>query len=117
MNPLELANRMSEYGFAAATESVLHDAVQEFFRQNAIEFVPEHSLSARERIDFYVPDGKIGVECKVDGSTTEVMRQLLRYTESPAIDGLTLVTSRNKHRGIPPTLGGKPVVVVLTRAF
>ena len=108
---------LSRFGFSAATESVLHDAVQEVFQSENVEVVPERILSARDRIDFYVPDGRVGVECKIDGSATEVMRQLLRYTESPEISGIVLLTSRTKHRNIPATLGGKPVRVVLTRAF
>ncbi len=117
MNLLELAERMNQFGFAAPSESVLHDAVQEFFQSQSIPVEPERILSAKDRIDFYVPDGKIGVECKVDGSEFEVTRQLLRYAKSDEVYGLILVTSKSKHKRIVPTLNGKPVHVILTRAF
>lgn len=113
----QMATMLSQFTFATSSEDILHGAVQEFFRSHEIQAQPEHALSARDRIDFYVTEGKIGVECKIDGSANEVTRQLLRYAESANIDGLILVTSRNKHRKIPPTLGGKPVRIVLTRAF
>lgn len=117
MNPLELADRMHQFGFAAPSEEVLHNAVQEFFRVQGIHAEPEWVLSAQERIDFYVPDGKIGVECKIDESEFKVASQLLRYAKSDQIDGLILVTSRHKHLRIPSTLNSKPLHVILTRAF
>lgn len=117
MTASEAANLLSEFGFSASSEAVLHHAVRELLDTHGIEAKPEHALSARDRIDFYLPDGRTGIECKIDGSATAVMRQLLRYAESDQIEGLVLVTSRTKHRNMPPTLGGKPVYVVLTRAF
>ncbi len=113
----ETANLLRQYSFAAASEATLHHAVHGVFLAGGIPVEPERILSARDRIDFYLPDSQLGIECKIDGSPSEVMRQLLRYTESPEIAGLILVTSRTKHRSIPPTLGGKPVRVVLTRLF
>lgn len=77
----------------------------------------ERRLSDTDRIDFYVPAARTGIECKTDGSPNTVMRQLLRYTESELIDGLVLVTTRQKHRIIHSQLGGKPVHIVMARAF
>lgn len=107
---------LSQYEFGAASEEILHRAVHEALTVGGFESRPEFVLSPRDRIDFYLPASRIGIECKIDGSATEIMRQLLRYAESPQIGALILVTSRNKHR-VPPVLGSKPVRVVLTRAF
>jgi hypothetical protein len=52
----------------------------------------EVRLSASDRIDLTV--GTIGIECKVDGSPSDVARQCLRYLHSPKISGLVLVTGR-----------------------
>jgi hypothetical protein len=111
-----VAGWLSQYRFASASEAMLQQAVSVALSEAGLAFERERSLSHRDRIDFYC-DGKVGIECKIDGSVTEVIRQLLRYAESEEIEGLVLVTSRAKHRRMPPTLGGKPVHVVLTRAF
>lgn len=52
----------------------------------------EVRLSTADRIDLTV--GTIGIECKVDGSPSEVARQCLRYLHAPQITGLVLVTGR-----------------------
>jgi hypothetical protein len=113
----DIVHLLAQYHFAAASEAELHQAVAQALRESAVPFEPEWPLSARDRIDFYCRESLLGIECKIDGSPSQVMRQLLRYAESGAIQALVLVTTRNKHRAIPQTLGGKPVYVVLTRAF
>lgn len=52
----------------------------------------EVSLSRADRIDLLV--GQIGIECKVDGSPSAVVRQCLRYLNVPRIAALVLVTGR-----------------------
>ena len=72
----------------------------------------EHRLDARSRPDFLVWTGAatgIAVEVKIAGSPQDVLRQLLRYAEHPAVSGVLLVTTRSRHRGIVPAeLLGKP---------
>jgi len=117
VTPASIAHLLSQFQYATNTETVLQRAVQEVLQGASIPFDRERILSPRDRIEFFLPGEGIGIECKVDGSVNHVIGQLLRYTESDLIQGLVLVTSRNKHRTIPATLGGKPVYVVLTRAF
>ena len=70
---------------------------------------------SRGRIDFYVPDLKLGIELKVKGSPSDVARQLQRYAQAPEIDTLMLVTGRAALRSsLPATLAGKPLTVVCT---
>jgi hypothetical protein len=91
--------------------------------QHALEATGNHV--AREvrlgdgvsRIDLIVTCGipnthTIGIEVKVDGAYSDVLRQLTRYAKEPTIDALILVTSRSKHHHIPLELNGKPVRLV-----
>lgn len=86
----------------------------------------EFRLTAADRIDLFValqvqppppaeilrPTGPgIGVEVKVQGAGSAIVRQLERYAAHPKILALVLVTNRASH-DVPPSLNGKPVVVV-----
>lgn len=73
----------------------------------------EHQLSQGGRVDFYDPYLRLGIEAKVKGATSGIIRQLLRYAEAPEIDGLLLVTTRRQHLDIPLELRSKPVVIAL----
>ena len=60
-------------------------------------------LSPADRIDLLV--GQIGIECKVDGSPSDVVRQCLRYLASARLAALVLVTGRARvGRMLPPSL-------------
>jgi hypothetical protein len=113
----DIIHLLQQYRFAAASEAELHQAVAQALQTGAVPFEAEWVLSARDRIDFFCRESSLGIECKIDGSPAQVMRQLLRYANSRAIQGLVLITTRNKHRSIPGTLAGKPVTVILTREF
>lgn len=70
---------------------------------------------ARGRIDFYMPAERIGIEVKVKGSPTEIVRQLSRYAQAPEIHTLMLVTGRARlGQLLPAELHGKPLHVVAT---
>ncbi len=67
------------------------------------------------RIDCYLPEVRVGLELKVKGGggVTAIHAQLLRYASSDEIDVLMLVSGRAAlEAGLPPILGGKPLVVV-----
>ena len=91
------------------TEADLHDDVARLLTNLGIHFVRELRLTAEERIDFYLPDSMIGIECKVDGGPTAVASQLLRYAESKDIAELLLITSKRSHMLSVDELSGKPV--------
>lgn len=92
-------------------EESLQEAIHEALTANGIPSVREVKLPGTlGRIDLM--SGKIGIEVKVDGQTNSVTRQLMRYSRAPQIEELILVTTRAKHRDIPPALNGKPVHLV-----
>jgi hypothetical protein len=71
----------------------------------------EVRLSSRSRVDLLV-DGDLVVEVKVAGTADALVRQVSRYSLSPRVAGLVVVTSRVRHLAVPPILNGKPLAVV-----
>ena len=100
---LELSNAR----VVTSNELLVQDAIERLLQRSGIDYVREHLLNARDRIDFLV--GDIGIEVKVQGSTASVERQLARYAEHECIAHLILVTSKVRHTQVPPSIGGKPV--------
>jgi len=97
--------------FRAPSEALLQEAIAKVFTQDGIAFEREVSIGGRERIDFLV-DGVLGLEIKVDGSLSEITRQLHRYAQCERIRELVLATTRTRHRSLPDTLAGKPIHVL-----
>jgi hypothetical protein len=96
--------------YSWASEADLQGSVFKVLDQSGYDVQREVALNARDRVDFMV--GKIGIECKVAHSATQVIRQLARYVESPLIDEIILLTTRHAHQSIPTEMGGKPIHVV-----
>lgn len=90
-------------------ETDLQEGVETLFKQSGLAYQREFHLSERDRPDFMV--GTIAVECKVDGSGNDVLRQLHRYAEHDSVEILVLVTTCAKHR-MPEEIRGKPVYTV-----
>lgn len=103
---LELCQRL---GCQTTDEKTLQDALEIVLRENFTSVERECRLSPRDVVDFLVET--VAVEVKVDGSATEVTRQLQRYAEHDQVTEIVLVTSRSKHRTIPLSLRKKPVAV------
>lgn len=76
------------------TEQQLHEDIAQLLTSMSVVFVRELRLSDADRIDFYLPEYKIGIECKVAGGPTAVAAQLLRYAQHDDVNELILVTSR-----------------------
>lgn len=58
------------------------------------------------RIDFRV--GRVGIEVKVKGSSTALLRQVSAYTDDPSLDAILVITTKFRHR-LPDELGAKPI--------
>lgn len=97
------------FKFDVSTELRLQLGISEGLRSCGIAHSREVLIGPVERIDFLI--GRIGMEVKIDGSSTEVARQLMRYMQSPRIDSLILFTTRARHAELPDGLGGKPLRV------
>ena len=69
----------------------------------------EYRLGPRRRIDFRV--GRVGIEVKKGRPAPSALaKQLSRYLESDALDGVIVVTQRVT--ALPEDIGGKPVLLV-----
>lgn len=76
-------------------------------------YTREVSLDQHNRIDFVVnvESIRVGVEVKIGGSLSSVLRQLTRYADFPEIDELLLITTRSRHHHVWKTVAGKPLVL------
>lgn len=115
MNHCELIDRVSDccrtYRFTRASEATLQDGFAAAMTAEGIAFEREAVLAYGERIDFLV--GDVGVELKIKGSASEVLRQLSRYARHERVQSLVLVTTRSLHLNLPRSFGGKALRVVL----
>lgn len=108
----QLTAALQGYRIRFGTEALMQRDVGEALAASGYLATPELPLTARDRIDFYVSELQIGVECKVGGGPSAVLAQLLRYAASSEIDGLILVTRRRAHLFPEQQLGGKPLRIV-----
>lgn len=92
-------------------ELALQNAIARTLRAHGLTFEREVRLSDGDQIDFLVGDD-LGLEVKIDGSLSEVTRQIHRYAQSKRIAELLLVTTRSRHRPMPPAFSCKPIHVL-----
>jgi len=107
-----LAVQLRTYGCVVSCESELHDAIAKMLDDIGVAYEREYRLDAHDRPDFWLPDNRVAIEAKVDGSSTEVARQLKRYASHDVVRDVILVTTRARHNAVPDSLSGKPVHVV-----
>lgn len=107
-----IAKSLEQHQFRFSNEAELQLGVQQVLSSLNLSAVREWVLAPRSRIDFLLPQEKIGIEIKVDMSLEGVTRQLWRYADSPAIESLILVTTRHIHQQLPLEMKGKPLRVV-----
>ena len=94
---------------AQPEEYDIHAAVAEALTGAGLDYTHEYRLGPRCRIDFAV--GHVGIEVKKGRpATAQLVRQLRRYLESDALDGIIVVTQRAT--ALPDTICGKPVCQV-----
>jgi len=116
MNSEELAKALQGYAFRFSDEKQLQAGIAQALAELKVEFLAEVVLTPGDRLDFLV-EGGIAIEVKTNDSKggaalSSVTRQLWRYAKLDAVKELVLVTTRSKHRDLPPDILGKPVHVV-----
>lgn len=95
--------------FHHANEQELQEGIWEVLVEAGLDPEREVHLTAQSRIDFMV--GRIGIEVKVDGSLSALIRQAMRYAKHDRIDELVIVTTLARHRAMPSELNKKHVIV------
>lgn len=105
---------LNEIPFDSHVETDMQRAIATKLESASVNFEREHRFNARDRVDFYLPDEGIVIECKVGGGAAGMVRQLARYAIQEHVRGLILATTKMQHAAIlPPILGEKPVRVAV----
>ena len=94
---MQISSVLKSWSIPHQTEREMQEAIEEILEAEGIEFTREHRLDSGSRIDFLTKDGQ-GIECKIKGGYSAVLRQLIRYAEFDDIKELVLVSSRSAHR-------------------
>lgn len=105
-----VTGELAGYRFPFGTERDLQEALATILGERW-SVVWEHRLAGAGRIDLFLPDLRVGIECKIEGAVGNVARQCGRYLASPEIDALLLVTRRARLR-MPDEISGKPFAVL-----
>jgi hypothetical protein len=113
----ELVAQIERHRFDIVSEARLQFGLDVLLTNLAVGYEREVRLSPKDRIDFLTRAG-IGIECKIQGGVTPLLRQLMRYAEHERVRELVLVTSRLRLAAVPETMNGKRIhVAVLLRSM
>lgn len=111
-----LVDYLSGFEANVQSELALQDALAKRLDEARVTYEREYHLAAErsycDRIDFFFPATKLGMEVKVTGTLSAVTRQLFRYAKSPKISELVLCTTLMRHTRMPETMAGTPLFVV-----
>jgi hypothetical protein len=106
-----VAAAVEAFRYRYRDEADLQAAITAALASAGFPVAREVDLGPHGRIDLLV--GRIGVEVKTDACSAAVVAgQLQRYARSDRVDALVLATTRVRHRSVPRTLHGTPVLVV-----
>ena len=109
----ELRDQLQRWRYPTLTESALQANVELALRLLKINYRREWRLSGEAgRVDFWLPDSRLFIECKISQPWTTVLRQLSRYCEASETAGGLLITRKHNHRDMPTALHGKPLAVL-----
>ena len=104
-----IVGELKRYNFSYTNEGDLQEGIKQIFGTLDEPFEREHVLSKQDRVDFYFPRQKIGVEVKIDHALSALTRQVHRYVQHDDIRGLLVVTGKMRLNAIPETINNKPV--------
>ena len=110
MSADELCKILGGAQFHFCNERELQKGIAQWLTEAGVPFTREVMLGPAERIDFLIE--QVGIEVKVDGALSEVLRQLWRYAQRPEISALILVTRRTQHCILPDAINGKSLACV-----
>jgi hypothetical protein len=111
MNAVGLARLLRGYSLRRSREKDLQADVEEVLRLKDVPFVREYCLDVANRVDFWIPDGRVALEIKIKGSLTHVAMQLSRYAKFGEVGEILLLTTRPGHTAVPREMNRKHVVV------
>ena len=103
---LKISNAFDEVMIDVSSEDEVQIQIEELLTGLNISFKREKKLSNKDRIDFFLTELNIGVEIKIKGSATSILRQCERYCKRGEIKALLLISS--KFMGFPKELNKRP---------
>jgi hypothetical protein len=108
----DLAVQLQKQRFSTVQEKRTQIDVEQYLTVNETKFEREKRLSDHDIPDFLIHNelGGIVLEVKTRCARKAIYRQLERYAEHREVDGLILLTGTSM--GLPPTINGKPAIVV-----
>lgn len=107
--PEAVLSLLSGYTFTFTGERELQDRIDIVLGTSGMEFTREHVLSPKDRIDFLV--GGVGIEVKIGGSSTGLIRQIHRYVQHDAVQSLVVVVGAARLAQLPAVVNGKRVLI------
>lgn len=109
---ISIVEFLKQYKYPVGNEVAFQEMLDTVLRDGGFNVIREFNLGfGHGRIDFYLPEQKIGIELKVKGSPSEVIRQMHRYAQSELVDSLVLVTGRARLDFGSKELNGKPLLI------
>jgi hypothetical protein len=105
----KLREHLRSYRFAFNNELELQQGINlVLLASDFLTIQREVRHGERDRYDFVV-DGDLIIEVKVNGSRSDMLRQLSRYAEDENVAGILLITTRAAHRDLPDSFNSKPL--------
>lgn len=92
---VQLRDLLQAHRYTFRDELQLHEAIAIVLGRAGIEFEREKVITPVSRLDFYLPQWRIGIEVKTQGSAAVAWRQVERYLGHPDVDGVLLAASRS----------------------
>lgn len=102
MHIKDLADYLRQWRISYTTETIMQESVEEALHGLMIDGIPvvvnrEHRFNETDRVDFFLPEDGLAIECKIRGNFAAVMHQLIRYAGQESVKGVILVTSKSTH--------------------
>lgn len=110
----KLLETLSSYRYRVNSEYMMHNAVAQVLKENHIHYEREYPLTSSSRVEFFLPEDGVVIECKIEGGFSPVLRQVQRYAMVEEVNEIILLTTRSTHRGIPSEISGVMVHVIWT---
>jgi len=108
----DVAKLVKGHRYNVGSECDFQRGVLDVLTRSRIACEAEYDLPGSGRIDLFLPQLRIGIELKVKGSPTQILRQLYRYARCPILASLLLISSRPRLNPIPLSIYGKPLAVL-----
>ena len=118
-----LLRTLRSASFRVSDEGELQRQVAELLDRDGIGYQREKILGvckSSSRIDFWVHDhcgAGIGLELKVGQPAKQILRQLMRYADSPQICELVIASTSHSALRLPTEVLGKPLHSFQLRAW